>query len=165
MSTELGEYAVGAYLREVEKCEIVDYNARSTGGGLGGLNEFDVIGLCFAKRTVFLCEVTTHLRGMNKKAVAVIEKKAKAQRLFGKVAHLKFFKTKLFMFWSPKVGPKDVPKLKALKNVELVINAEFTARMDKLRHTAKAKANPTGNPFFRSLQLLEHLHRPKDPAK
>ena len=42
MPTEVGEYLVGAYLKLVEKCDVVDYIARETGGGRRGLNELDV---------------------------------------------------------------------------------------------------------------------------
>ena len=63
MATEVGEYIVGAYLRFIEKCDVVDYGVRTPGGGLKGLNELDVIGLSFKSSTAFLCEVTTHIRG------------------------------------------------------------------------------------------------------
>ena len=64
MPTEMGEYLVGAYLKLVLKCGVVDYNARPPGGSLEGLGEFDVIGFGFASRRAYLCEVTTHLGGL-----------------------------------------------------------------------------------------------------
>jgi hypothetical protein len=64
MATEMGEYLVGAYLKLVLGCGVVDYNARPPGGGLMGLGELDVIGLDFANERAYLCEVTTHLDGV-----------------------------------------------------------------------------------------------------
>jgi hypothetical protein len=34
IKTDIGEYAVGAYLKIIKKCDFVDYNVRSPGGGL-----------------------------------------------------------------------------------------------------------------------------------
>ena len=65
MPTEIGEYLVGAYLKLVLECSVVDYNARPAGGGIQGLGELDVIGFDFVKRKVYLCEVTTHLDGLH----------------------------------------------------------------------------------------------------
>ena len=60
----MGEFLVGAYLKLVLGCGVVDYNARPPGGGLAGLGELDVVGFDFAKRKAYLCEVTTHLGGL-----------------------------------------------------------------------------------------------------
>lgn len=65
MKTEMGEYVVGGYLKIIKGCDFIDYNVRPPGGGLEGLNEIDVVGLDFRKKTVFLCEVTTHIIGAN----------------------------------------------------------------------------------------------------
>ena len=62
--TEMGEYVVGAYLKMVEVCDVVDYNVRPPGGGIGGLSGFDVIGLRFSDSTAIMCEVTTHIGGL-----------------------------------------------------------------------------------------------------
>ena len=64
MSPEIGEKLVGAYLKVIEKCDFISYNVRPPGGGRRGLEELDVVGLKFADKTAFLCEVTTHLRSM-----------------------------------------------------------------------------------------------------
>ena len=39
---------VGAYLKLILGCGVVDYNARPPGGGLTELGELDVVGLEFA---------------------------------------------------------------------------------------------------------------------
>lgn len=59
----MGELIVGAYLKQIEGCDFIEYNVRSRGGGLKGLDELDVIGLNFVTNTAYLCEVTTHLLG------------------------------------------------------------------------------------------------------
>jgi hypothetical protein len=64
MKTEMGEYVVGAYLKQVLKCDFVDYNVRPPCGGIEGLAEFDVVGLRFSDSTAYICEVTTHLGGL-----------------------------------------------------------------------------------------------------
>jgi len=51
MATEMGEYAVGAYLALVEHCDVVSYNVRRPGGKSEGLNELDVVGLEFKSKT------------------------------------------------------------------------------------------------------------------
>ena len=84
MKTEMGEYIVGAYLKLVEGCDVVDYNVRPPGGGVAGLAEFDVIGLRFSDSTAFMCEVTTHIRGLqyggNSESIERIKKKHVGQQ-------------------------------------------------------------------------------------
>ena len=65
MAAEMGELVVGAYLKEVLGCDFVDYNVRPPGGGLAGQHELDVLGLHFGDGIAFLCEVATHLDGLN----------------------------------------------------------------------------------------------------
>jgi Holliday junction resolvase-like predicted endonuclease len=52
-----GEELVGSYLREVCDCDFVEFNLRTrfTQG------EIDVVGINTAIKTVYLCEVATHL--------------------------------------------------------------------------------------------------------
>ena len=64
MGTEIGEYIVGACLKLIKGCDVVDHNVRRPGGGLSGLDELDVLGLDFKNRIAYLCEVTTHLDGL-----------------------------------------------------------------------------------------------------
>jgi len=84
IKTDIGEYIVGAYLKVIKKCDIIDYNARPPGGGLEGLNELDVVGLDFKNKSVYLCEVTTHIRGIlykdNKTTIVTIKKKYEKQK-------------------------------------------------------------------------------------
>lgn len=86
MLTDIGEYIVGAYLRLKLDCDVVDYNVRSPGGGLEGLEEMDVIGLNLKSHRAYLCEVTTHIRGPlytdNQTTVERIGKKHERQKRY-----------------------------------------------------------------------------------
>jgi hypothetical protein len=162
MATEMGEYIVGAYLKLVLECDVVDYNARPPGGGLKGLGELDVIGFSFGKRIAYLCEVTTHLDGLliGANATATIQKLADKhvrQRAYAN-EYLNDFEHR-FMFWSPVVRPGLVPPLKQLSGFELFINEQYAAAVDRLREKARNSTADANNPAFRVLQILEHLRR------
>lgn len=159
--TQIGEYMVGAFLKTVLKCDIIDYNARPPGGGIKGLEELDVIGLDFKSKTAYLCEVTTHILGLkyggNVATVNRIRKKYNRQKEYAR-KYLKNFKTKHYMLWSPVVSEGYITqKLGRLRKLDLVINDDYTACMDILKVEARNLTNDTGNPFFRVLQILEHL--------
>jgi hypothetical protein len=159
MPTEMGEYLVGAYLKVVLECGVVDYNARPPGGGLQGLGELDVIGFDFVSRKVCLCEVTTHLDGLliGQGAESTIEKlrnKHIRQRDYA-ARYLKDF-TPRYMFWSPVVRSGLVAKL-ADTGFELFINQTYSKAIEQLRDRARVSTADANNPAFRVLQILEHL--------
>lgn len=161
MTAEMGEYAVGAYLKIINGCDFVDYNVRRPGGGLAGLDELDVIGLDFKNKVAYLCEVTTHITGLlyvdNPTTVKRVKQKYEKQRKYAE-EHLEDFPSRHFMFWSPVVPQGYLTQgLQKINGLELVINEEYTTRIGELRLKAKVMANDTGNPFFRVLQILEHL--------
>ena len=165
MNTEMGEYIVGAYLKVVYCCDFVDYNVRPPGGGLEGLNELDVLGLDFKSHTIYLCEVTTHIGGLlykdNKETIRRIGMKYQRMKEYASKYLDEFPKeNRHFMFWSPVVpkgarinGLRELEK----KGLELVINEEYLARINELKKKASITMNDVGNPFFRVLQILEHL--------
>lgn len=161
MITEIGEYIVGSYLKTILECDFVDYNVRPPGGGLKGLNELDVIGLHFKKKTAYLCEVTTHLGGLlykdNKETIIRVVKKYGTQKDFAK-HNLKSFSHIHFMYWSPYVpiGART-EGLSKIKGLELFINGKYKHCIEQLRAKAKVTINDTGNPFFRMLQIVEHM--------
>lgn len=163
MKTGIGEYIVGAYLKIIEACDFVDYNVRPPGGGLEGLSELDVIGLDFKKKSVYLCEVTTHIRGLlikdNKTTVEKIKKKYERQKEYAN-KYLLDFPSRHFMFWSPVVPRGYITsELGKIDGLELFINEKYIQCIDELREKAKELTNDVGNPFFRALQILEHLRR------
>jgi hypothetical protein len=150
MKTEIGEFVVGAYLKQRLGCDFIDYNVRPPAAGVAGLGEIDVVGLNFRKRTAFLCEVATHLDGLhyggrNVDSVDRVRKKLDRQRKYAK-RYLSTFEHR-FMFWSPYV-----PKGRLTKGLRT-----YTTHIKELRQDAAATTKDTGNPFFRALQILEHL--------
>jgi len=161
MSTEMGEYITGACLMLIFNCEYVIYNVRRQEGSLRGLNEIDVIGLDFEDKIAYICEVTTHIRGLlyknNAETVARVRKKYQIQREYAK-EYLGDFNEHCFMFWSPIVPEGYITEgLRKIKGLELVINSDYTSRINELRQQARIMSNNIGNPFFRVLQILERL--------
>ena len=161
MKTEIGEYIVGAYLKIIEECDVVDYNVRPPGGGLEGLNELDVLGFNFKTNTVYLCEVTTHIRGLqykdNQESVRRIKLKHKKQIAYAK-KFLKDFKNIRYMFWSPVVPVGYLTEnLAKIPDLDLIINGKYKKCVEELRERARKETRDAGNPFFRVLQILEHL--------
>ena len=166
MATEIGEYLVGAYLKLVLKCGVVDYNARPPGGGLLGLGELDVIGFNFTTRTAYLCEVTTHLdglligKGFNSTLNKIAAKHCRQKEYATK--YLADFNPR-YMFWSPVVRLGLVEELKThIGFDEVFINEGYSKAINQLRHKAKKSTADVNNPAFRVLQILEHL-RPDLP--
>jgi hypothetical protein len=163
MAAEMGELVVGAYLKEVVGCDFVDYNVRPPGGGRAGQFEFDVLGLHLGGDTAYLCEVATHLGGLNyggksrQDTLDRIARKHGRQRDYAK-AQLRHFRQHRFMLWSPYVPVGFLTDgLARLARLELVVNGDYTRAMEALREQARATTRDAGNAFFRALQILEHL--------
>ena len=164
MKTEIGEYVVGAYLKIILKCDYVDYNVRPSAGGLEGLGELDVVGIDLKNKKIYLCEVTTYLRGVlyndYKTTIKKIKEKYERQKSYAVKYLPKHFK-KYYMFWSPIVPSGLVEKLKDVKlsGLEVIANKKYTEHVDALRVIAKKELKDFGNPFFRALQILEALRQ------
>lgn len=161
MKTEIGEYVVGAYLKQCLECDFVDYNVRPPTIGLEGLAELDVVGLRFRDTAAFVCEVSTHLNGLNyggnQKTIQRIKEKFLRQKRYAK-KHLKSFTEVHYMFWSPRVSKGILTDaFEQIRGIEFMINEDYTACIDELREQAKSSTRDVGNPFFRMMQLLEHL--------
>lgn len=164
MPTEMGEYVVGAYLKMVLGCDHVGFNVRPPGGGIKGLGEFDVVGMHFGSATAYLCEVATHISGLNygkgnKEAPEKVIAKLRRQRDYAREC-LPLFNNQVFMFWSPNV-PRGAmtDELSKIEGLQLFINQTYTQAVDQLRTEARKTKADTGNPFFRALQIIEHLRR------
>lgn len=162
MTAEMGEYFVGAYLKLIEKCDFVDHNVRPPGGGLAGLDELDVIGLRFKDRTAYLCEVTTHIKGLNyggnPETLARVKKKFLKLKEYARTYLAPRFKHHKFMFWSPVVPVGYLTKgLAEIDGLELVINGVYKRRAHLLMDIASREKQDTGNPVFRVLQILGAL--------
>lgn len=161
MLTDVGEFLVGAYLQLKLDCDVVDYNVRPPGGGLAGLEELDVVGLNFKTKKAYLCEVTTHILGLNygssnQATVDRVAKKHERQKQYG-AKYLDGFACE-YMFWSPVVPTGFMTQgLAKLDGLQLVINGEYKKRVDELSKLAGETAHDARNPVFRVLQILEHL--------
>lgn len=145
MQTEIGELVVGAYLKTVLQCDVVDYNVRPPGGGMEGLGELDVIGLKFDIATAYLCEVATHLEGLEygggyDDSIERVKKKFERQRKHA-AKQLALFPNRHFMFWAPRV-PRGrlLEGLQAIPGLELVVNGNYKAKVEELRERARASA-------------------------
>ncbi|HEV7616169.1 MAG TPA: hypothetical protein VGO36_08060 [Solirubrobacterales bacterium] len=166
MSTsDIGESLVGAYMRHVEKCSIVTYNNFFP----DRQGEIDVVAVRPAKkkraaRTVFLCEVTIHIDGMDAEMAARVPGKMERLREFAESTFPG--EDHVFQWWSPRV-PKG-PRTTAFEDLkqswaaegrafEPIFNEDFTARMVELVESARGTSSTTGEPAYRMLQILTHL--------
>ncbi len=158
----MGEYLVGAYLKEIDNCEIVDYNERKQGGGRSGQNELDVIGFNFKNSEVYLCEVATHIDRLwygssTEETIDRINKKFKIQQDYYNTILKGKFNQAHFMLWAPKASENILKGLGDCKNLKLVVNGEYTKRVNKLIEKSKKGSNITGNPAYRLLQIISKM--------
>jgi hypothetical protein len=74
-------------------------------------------------------------------------------------AQLRDFPTRRYQFWSPVVPKGYLTKHLAEidPDLELVINAEYSKRINELRKIAGMRKNDENNPAFRLLQILAHM--------
>jgi hypothetical protein len=160
--TEIGEYLVGAYLKEIKKCGIVDYNERQQGGGRRGQNELDVIGFDFTNSEVYLCEVSTHIVDLSygkgtEYTIQKIKDKFEVQQEYYNTNLKDKFNQAHFMLWAPKASKNILKGLGDCKNLKLVVNDKYTECVNELIKKSKKYTNPTGNPAFRLLQIISHM--------
>ena len=165
VSADIGELLVGAYLKVIEQCDVVAYNQRPPGGGMAGLGELDVIGLRFRDHTAILCEVTTHIGGLTygkslTDTLQRIANKHLRQRSYAE-SQLRDFPNRVYQFWAPRVptGALTIGLAAVDADLELIVNLEYTRRIDILRQEAAKRQNDEGNVAFRLLQILEALKR------
>lgn len=169
MSTgDIGESLVGAYMRHVERCSIVLYNSFFA----DQQGEVDVVavkpGAAGTPRRVYLCEVTTHIKGMSRATV---------RRVPGKLARLREFaeltfpgEEHRFQWWSPyfQTGATtdQFDELWAAwaadgRSLEFIINRAYTERIAQLVEVARRNPSTTNEPAFRMLQILTRLRGEK----
>jgi hypothetical protein len=161
LKTDIGEYIVGGYLKSIKNCDYIEYNVRIPGGGLRGLSELDVVGLDLKTKTAYICEVTTHIRGLlyvnNFNTVAKIKQKHLVQQEHAQLL-LSDFVNIQYMFWSPYVPTGFITSnLEQIDTLQLIINTDYTKCINEMRMYAAENTNDLGNPFLRTLQILEHL--------
>lgn len=160
----MGESLVGAYLRYGEECDFVVYGTQTEKQG-----EIDVVGFKVEERQVWMCEVATHLDGLQYNSggtVATLKKvRTKVERAVAFGNRMFVGQERRFEWWSPKVGPKLAAGLEKVAAelssdetaVDFVINEEYAERVLLLFEKAGKGTKATPEPFFRSLQILTHL--------
>lgn len=179
-----GELLVGAYHRKVTEAELVSYNQRSERHG--DQMEIDVLAIASNDGTqvVYVCEVLTHLDGNgypgkpktdkwdaygNDSYQRTIEKfERKFRSGYGYVTRV-FDDADQYRFqlWSPYLHKgKMTDGLEALSRefaadngdpIELILNEDYTERIDELRSLASEETTQHSQPAYRYLQILEHL--------
>ena len=156
---DMGEQVAGAYLLVEEQCDIVTYNVKPMSWSYG---ELDIIALRFETMTVFLCEVTTHIRdlvyGNSTKETfdKVCAKYAKQQEYA--IKNLSNFNVR-YMLWSPRVGPKLLSMLQQIDGIEFMLNEDYTRAVEMLKQHARNSTKIIQNDYYRALQINEHLRQ------
>ncbi|MEO2107156.1 MAG: hypothetical protein ABGZ36_16115 [Actinomycetota bacterium] len=162
---EIGESIVGAYLRQIRKCHLVTFNQFVPGTQA----EIDVIGVGAAGREVWLCEVTTHIRGFLLSGSVDAER----NKMLAKLATLQAYavdvfpdSTHHFEWWTPYVpvgqrtGFMDELVEEWASNrrsLRFVRNEDYTERVQELVDHAASNASITVDPAYRMLQILTRL--------
>jgi hypothetical protein len=153
---DVGESLVGAYMRQIRGCHTVAFNTfLPTGQG-----ELDVVGVANTPDgvEVWMAEVAIHLDGLNyggyAKSVAKVASKVAAARAYAAQVYRDVAPT--VELWSPVV-PSGLVSALAGVDVDLVVNDEFTDRVNAVAQLAGAHTKLTGDDAYRFLQLLTHL--------
>lgn len=164
---DIGESLVGAYMRYVRGCEVVVYNTFLR----GQQGEIDVVALKTEPRTIWLCEVVTHIQGMLYGGSGGSD--ATVERLRNKLVRAQEFAETTFPgeeyrfeVWSPRVAKGQLTQafgvlaeeLEATgMSLEFVVNEDYTACVRQLVEHARANAGATSEPAYRMLQVLTRL--------
>jgi len=185
IQTQIGELIVGAYLRVINDCELVSYNQRSKEAGRQ--MEVDVLGVesTNGEQTVYVCEAVTHIRGSlysgspNEEGWWSQYGNESYQHSLERIFH-KFeedydlvadvfddAEEYKFQFWSPYVSEgyltEGLEEMKQQfesnydKRIDLVINARYAKRVNKLCDRASETKKSYDEPAFRFFQILEHM--------
>lgn len=170
----VGEEIVGAYLRAIEHCDMIEYNIKIEGG------EIDVVGIDIENKKAFFCEVATHLiTGLQYVRERRPDNIEKLSRKFEKDIDYanKYFEgfEKHFMLWSPVVKvSKSETKWNQIRDIreisknvmskrgieiELIINEEYQKRFDELREYSSKSTEDSPMTVIRLLQIEEILKK------
>lgn len=164
---DIGESLVGAYLRHIVGCEVVTYNSFFA----DRQGEVDVVGIqTGTPRTIWLCEVTTHIQGM---LITGRGERGQEVVLRQKLDRLHAFAEATFPgdeyhyeWWSPWVAVGKLTKViaeieaeweAAGRDLQFVMNEEYTERIRALAAHAKKNSSTTNEPAYRMLQVLACL--------
>ena len=174
MAHNIGEEIVGQYLQVVLGCEFVQYNVYTR----EAQGEIDVLGVSFAKREVWVCEVAVHLTtGLlyvtsgKTDTLGRFTKKFNKDIDYAEKAFADF--DRRYMLWSPIVkSPKAGAKYDQLQVVnevkdtimatrgvaiQLVVNEQFAEALRRLREYASSRTEELKSPILRFMQLEAYL--------
>ena len=164
---ETGEEIVGAWLRYLKGCEFVEYGVQVPGGG-----EIDVVGLSLRDNRAYVCEVASHIHGLQYKdneATIVGKFKRAKQYADGALVGIDI----VYEFWSPVVrrGSQMGSVTNALATlrdehqivVEPVVNETYSQRLSQLREVAAKETRNASHPILRFLQIEERSSRYAQP--
>jgi len=164
---DIGESLVGAYLRHVVGCDVVTYNSFFA----DRQGEVDVVAIkTGTPRTIWLCEVTTHIGGM-----LITSRGDRAQEVIlrEKMERLHAFAEATFPdddhgyeWWSPRVAVGKLTDVMheieaewdaAGREMRFVMNESYTERIRELVANAAKNSSTTNEPAYRMLQMLTRL--------
>lgn len=179
-----GEQLVGAYLRVIKQCDLVTYNQRSM--EQGDQMELDVLGVKSTPdgQRIFACEVVTHLDGQLYSGTPSSDEwdeygndsyQYSLERISEKFERIVHYLNVVFddlslakiQLWSPYVSEGyqtkglaevvDRTEREHEPSVQLVINDDYTDRIDDLRDAAGSSSKDYSETGFRYLQILEGM--------
>ena len=172
----IGEELVSSYLRYILGCEFVQKNLST----VESQGEIDVVGINLKEKTVYICEVATHLitgllytKGTSPNNVQKLTEKLSRDIVYAKAYFPEY--THHFMLWSPivksgKDGAKhsqirDIEEIKLKVSnqhqieVECIMNEDFSRRIEEMRDFARTETKELKCPVMRFLQIEEHLNK------
>ena len=147
---EIGETLVAAWYQYIDNCDLVVEGVRLPGQG-----ELDVLAV--AGRRVVAAEVATHILNLD---YGGFDRELRRELLSARAAV--FLQANFpeherrVAFWSPRVPSGLTQQLALVADRELVINDEYSWRLQDLIGRARSDAVATSNSAYRLLQILTH---------
>ncbi|MBU1643770.1 MAG: hypothetical protein KKA62_01750 [Nanoarchaeota archaeon] len=170
-----GEHLVGQYLKEIKNCDFVEFNLQTK----KVQGEIDVVGINSSDKIVYICEVATHLGGLQyvknnqPDNVGRFIKKFEKDINYANNNFINF--KKVFMLWTPIIiKPKKETKhnqWRDLENIEkhfkkkyniqleIIYNEGYYECINQLRTVAKNTTYAMTSPIMRFLQIEEKLKK------
>jgi hypothetical protein len=162
----LGEEICGLYLQFIKECDFVKYNIKPG----KKQEEIDVIAIDLNRKIIYVCEVATHIKGLN---YGSGEKDAVYNKIITKfLAASEYSSTSYknyqleFMLWAPKISKdKYSNKYKQIhdamdtllsKNkidVKLIVNEKYAENLSLLKNYARSKTSKFESGVMRLYQI------------
>ena len=155
MMSEIGESLVAAWYQYVEHMDLVLEGTRLERQG-----ELDVLAI--DKTRVVGAEVATHIGHLDYGGyeTTVSRISSKIQRAGRFLKHTFPAHSATVSFWSPVVPSGLYDRLQRIERVDLVVNGEYTRRIQELVDCARGTRAQTSSDAFRLLQILTHTRGP-----